>query len=152
MLEDVMRYINNRFDADAHGVPYGSDWGEFSIQDGSLDAGGLSAGEYYWIEGSMLNDGLHLHPAEDLLDETFEGRLVHLRVPNAVVAIADEAEAWIAQNADALNGPYQSESFGGYSYTRASGSVSGNEMPSAAWQVQFGSRLRQWRKLGRDWV
>lgn len=152
MLEEVLRYINNRFDRDGNGVAYGSESGTFTVDGGSLDADGLIEGQYFWIEGSILNDGLHLYPDSDLQDETFYGRIVYLAIPRAVVEIADEIEQWNASNADTVNSPLQSESFGGYSYTRASGGAQGNEMPSAAWQLQYGARLRPYRKLSREWV
>lgn len=152
MLEQVLRYINNRFDRDASGNAYGSKSGTFEIADGSLEIIGLLEGQYYWVEGSVLNDGLHLHPATDMHDETFNGKVVFLKVPPAVVSIAEEISEWSESNAEVINSPLQSESFGGYSYTRASGGAEGNETPSAAWQLQFGARLRPYRKLSRDWV
>lgn len=152
MLAEVMRYINNRFDTDGRGDAYGSRVGAFSIEDGALEVDGLLSGQYCWIEGSVLNDGLHLCPMTDLRDEDFEGRIVFLVVPAAVEDLAAEIAAWCEAHADAIGGPYQSESFGGYSYTLAQGGASGNQMPAAAWQSHFASRLRPWRKLSRDWV
>lgn len=152
MLEEVLRYINNRFDRDTSGAYYGVDEGSFQIQDGAIESDVLAEGAYYWIEGSSLNDGLHLHPADDLRDESFEGKVTALHIPSAVVGIADEAEAWCSANAETISSPLQSESFGGYSYSRASGGASGNEMPSTAWQLQYGARLRPYKKLSRDWV
>ena len=55
---------------------------------------------------------------------------------------------WLA-NEDvqkALASPYQSESFGGYSYTKASaGSSDSGE--GITWQKKFKSQLNQWRKI-----
>lgn len=152
MLEEVLRYINNRFDRDAHGIAYGIKDGTFAVEDGALEIAGLLEGQYFWVEGSLLNDGLHLYPASDMRDETFDGRIVFLGIPDAVASIAAEIESWNAENSDAVDSPLQSESFGGYSYTKASGNSQGNEMPSAAWQLHFGARLRPYRKLSRDWV
>lgn len=152
MLEEVLRYVNNRFDRDSQGNWVGSKSGALSISEGALEMAGILDGQYYWIEGSALNDGLHLHPADDLVDEEFEGRVVLLRVPRAVASLAEEIAAWCEANAEAIGGPYQSESFGGYSYSKAQGASQGNEVPSAAWQTQFGARLRPYRKLSRDWV
>lgn len=152
MLEEVMRYINNRFDEDAHGIPYGSASGSFSIEGGTLEVDGLQEGQWFWVEGSVLNDGLHLYRDTDLRDEQFEGRVVFLRVPDAVVRLADEIEGWCAANAATIGSPLQSESFGGYSYSRAAGGAQGNETPATAWQLQFGAMLRPYRKLAREWV
>ena len=152
MLEEVMRYIDNRFDRDEHGRYYGVVEGEFAIDGGVLEIDGLLDGQYFWLEGSAMNDGLHQWPATDLADEVFSGRVVFLRVPPSVSALASEIEAWNSANSEVINSPYQSESFGGYSYAKASGGSQGNEPPAAAWQVQFGARLRPFRKLSRDWV
>lgn len=152
MLEEVLRYVNNRFDLDSNGNPYGSRSGTFLVEDGSLEIEGLLDGQYFWVEGSVLNDGLHLYPDNGMNDEQFDGRIVFLVVPNSVVDTAAEIEAWNLKNADVVNSPLQSESFGGYSYTRAGGGAEGNETPSEAWKLQFGGRLRPYRKLSRDWV
>lgn len=152
MLEEVLRYINNRFDRDSRGAAYGSKSGTFTIEDGTLEVEGLLRGQYFWVEGSVLNDGLHLYPATDLEDETFVGTVVFLVIPDSVVDLAAEIGAWCERNADVLDSPLQSESFGGYSYSKASGGSEGNEMPSAGWQVHYASRLRPYRKLSRDWV
>lgn len=150
MLEEVLRYINNRFDRDAHGCLYGSKRGTFEVEGGSLDADWLANGQYYWIEGSMYNDGLHQHPDDQMHDETFDGSIFLLAIPKYVVDIAEEIDDWLEANAKALGGPYQSESFGGYTYTLA-GKGNG-DVPASEWQAKFGARLRQFRKLGRDWV
>ena len=152
MLEEVLRYIDNRFDRDRNGDPVGSAAGCFAVSGGTLEVDGLLNGQYFWVEGSALNDGLHLYPDEHMQDEEFTGRVVFLRVPRAVVDLADEIAAWNIANAGTIASPYQSESFGGYSYSKAQGAASGNEAPAAAWQLQFGAKLRPYRKLSRDWV
>lgn len=150
MLEEMMRYVNNRFDRDARGNLYGVLSGDISIEDGVLDAE-IPEGRYFWVEGSLSNDGIH-NSKSGLTDEEFTGRIILLSVPPAFISIASEIETWLEKNADALNGPYQSESFGGYSYTFSGGGSSNDESSPAAWQVRFGARLRPWRKLSRDWV
>lgn len=146
MLEEVLRYINNRFEC-------ATVVASFAVRDGALELPGAQEGQYYWVEGSVFNDGLHRYGDADLVDEEpFDGRAVLLAVPRAVADLAAEIGDWCEANAEAIGGPYQSESFGGYSYSKASVGAQGNEMPAAAWQAQFGSRLRQWRKLSRDWM
>lgn len=152
MLEELMRYVNNRFDRDSRGVPYGGASGRFAVEGGTLEVDGLKDGQYYWVEGSTLNDGLHLHPDAGMRDEEFDGRVVFLVVPRSFEDLGAEVAEWCARNADAIGGPYQSESFGGYSYSLKGGGSQGNEAPAAAWQAQFGARLRPYRKLSRDWV
>ena len=150
MLEEVLRYINNRFDTVGGKTVAVS--GRYEVSGGTVQLDFLADGQYYWIEGSRLNDGLHLYPSDDLRDETFDGRVIPLYVPRAVESIASEIAEWTEANSRVLSSPYQSESFGGYSYSKASGGAQGNEVPSAAWQLQFGARLRPWRKISRDWI
>lgn len=145
MLEEMLRYINNRFE-----VAYLD--GTFAIEDGKMELDAAIEGQYFWVEGSILNDGLHLNPADGMQDELFTGRIWLLAIPRAVIELAEEAEGWCEANAETLASPYQSESFGGYSYTIASSGTQGNEAPASAWQTQFGARLRPFRKLSRDWV
>jgi hypothetical protein len=152
MLEELMRYVNNRFDRDPDGSYVGAAEGAFSVSSGALSVDGLANGQWFWVEGSALNDGLHRYPDTGMSDESFEGRVVFLRVPRNVVELAAEIQEWCDANSDAIGGPYQSESFGGYSYQKAQGGSQGNETPAAAWQLQFGARLRPFRKLSRDWV
>lgn len=120
MLEQVLRYLNNWFL-----VPDGVHSGTFEIEGGSIALPFLSVGQYFRIMGSVFNDGLHQHPANNLVDESFEGAIWALAVPNAVVALSEEMEAWQEKNGAASAGPYQSESFGGYSYSRATGANGG---------------------------
>ena len=152
MLAEVMRYVNNRFDRDPRGNRYGSASGHFSVNGGELDVDGLKEGQYFWVEGSVLNDGLHMHPDTEMRDEEFDGNVVFLVVPSSFEDLASEIADWMERNANTIDGALQSESFGGYSYSRESGGTNGNEMPAAAWQVHFGARLRPYRKLSRDWV
>ncbi len=142
MLERVLRYMHNRFERGSYVS------GRF-IFPGELP---LANGQYYWVEGSALNDGLHQHPADDLEPEEFEGRIVPLAVPRAVVELAEEIEDWCYANSKVLDSPYQSESFGGYSYSKGgSGGGSGPGLGGEGWQERYAPRLRQWRKLSSDW-
>ena len=145
MLEEVLRYINNRFERDhLHGI--------FTVEDGGLELPNAAEGQYFWVEGSVFNDGLHQYLEYGMRDEEFEGSVWLLAIPDSVLAITAEIEEWNGKNADVTQSPYQSESFGGYSYSKSQGSSEGNENPSAAWQTQFGARLRPFRKLSRDWL
>lgn len=139
MLEQVLLHIHNRFIRDSF-------CGTYSITEGALPLEHLLDGQYFWIEGSVFNDGLHQNPAADLTDEIFTGIIRALAIPQQLIDLADEIADWCDKNSDALNSPYQSESFGGYSYTKASqsGSDSGG---LSGWQAQFAGRLNPWRKL-----
>ena len=105
----------------------------------------LKDGQYYRIIGSALNDGVYKHGMDDkaLEDEEFFGAVWAMRVPREFVALVDEIQAWEAANATALSGPYASESFGGYSYSKATSSNGG----AYTWRDQFKNRLNAYRRL-----
>ena len=139
MLEDVLRHINNWFFVGAYD-------GTYTITDGSIELPFLHSGQYYRIMGSIFNDGLHKAGDTDLTDETFSGVVWVLAIPKAVVDLAAEIASWQEKNKDAVLSPYTSESFGGYSYSKAS--VGGSNGASAvSWQTMFRSRLNDWRKI-----
>lgn len=139
MLEQVLLYLKNFFI-----VENGVHDGEYTIKGGNIDLPFLQKGQYFRILGSVFNDGVYQYMdsvALNLLDETFDGTVWALAVPRAVIALADEIEAWEAKNA--ADTPFVSESFGGYSYSRATNS---NGQP-AGWQDVFRARLHPYRKL-----
>lgn len=137
MLEEVLRHLNNWFL-----VPDGIHAGAFTVRDGRLTLPFLQNGQYFRVVGSVFNDGLHQYPAKDMADEAFDGAVWALAVPKAVITLADEIAAWDAKNG--APGPYTSESFGGYSYSKAT-NASG---VAVGWQDVFKSRLNDWRRIG----
>lgn len=148
MLEAVLGKLHNWFDRDANGRFLHVESGELSVEGGSLVGadGWLQEGQYFRILGSVFNDGLHRHPACDLRDESFEGCAYALAVPTEVVDLAQRIGEWEAKNGDASRGPYQSESFGGYSYSLRDGG-GGSSPASGGWERAFAPELRRWRKL-----
>ena len=139
MLEQVLMNIRNWFP-----VKGGIHSGTFTIKDGGITLPFLADGQYFRICGSVFNDGLHRYPATDLVDEEFSGAIWELAIPPAVVDLADEIGAWQEKNGEASASPYQSESFGGYSYSKATDSVSGG---AVTWQSAFKRQLSAWRKI-----
>ena len=139
MLEQVLMNIRNWFP-----VKGGIHSGTFTIKDGGVTLPFLADGQYFRICGSVFNDGLHQYPAGDLKAETFDGTVWALAIPQAVIDLAAEIEAWQKKNGEAATGIYQSESFGGYSYSKATDSATGG---AVTWQSAFRSRLNAWRKL-----
>ena len=139
MLEQVLMHLKNWFL-----VPGGIHEGTYTIEDGGITLPFLANGQYFRICGSVFNDGLHKYPATDLKAETFEGTVWALAVPKAVIELAAEIEEWQKKNGDASVSPYQSESFGGYQYSKATDSASGG---AVTWQSAFRSRLNNYRKL-----
>lgn len=147
MINQVCTYIHNWFDTDRQGNPYTRWNGIFTIEDGALQLP-LLDGQYFRIIGSKLNDGIYRYPASDLMDETFNGQVRECVVPREVQAIVKDVEAWTETNGDALTSPYQSESFGGYSYTKSGGSSGNGAVGDGCnWETKYGYRLTPWKKL-----
>lgn len=142
ILTEICEYLNNYF------------WekkisGNFTISDGAIEAIGLKNGQYFRIIGSTFNDGVHIYPATDLKDEEFEGSVWAMAVPATVIAIASDIKDWqtLYGSADSsAMSPFNSESFGGYSYSK-SGSGNANSGSNITWQDVFGGRLNKYRKL-----
>lgn len=138
-LYELLRYLRNFFP--------GLKWQCFGeeIREGRIVLPGLENGDYYLIEGSRRNDGIHVYGSTDLRNETYTGTITEICVPAEVLGLLDDINAWIDKNHETLESPYQSESFGGYSYTKASGNSASGE--STSWRTVFGPRLRAWRKI-----
>ena len=121
-------------------------YGTFDIVDGHLTYPvSLQTKQYFRIVGSVFNDGVYQWPAFDLKDETFEGAIWEMAVPKEVTDLVSAISAYEEKNADAIDKPYNSESFGGYSYSKGGGSGTGGS--SADWQAHFARRINKWRKL-----
>ena len=138
-LYELLMYLRNFFP--------GEKWQFFGedITERRLLLPGLENGDYYLIEGSRRNNGIHVYGNSDLRNETYSGIVTELCIPTDLLILLDEINAWQEKNAEALQSPYQSESFGGYSYTKASGSSGTGE--SISWKTVFAPRLRTWRKI-----
>lgn len=129
--------------------------GKFSIIDGvikplegyTID---VQENQYYRIVGSVFNDGVYKSGTEQLTDETFDGAVWLMAVPSDVVNLAKEIEEWqkLYGGIDSQNmSPYQSESFGGYSYSKSSGSSSTSDSSVPTWQSVFADRLARYKKI-----
>ena len=139
MLEQVLMNIRNWFP-----VKGGIHSGTFTIKDGGITLPFLADGQYFRICGSVFNDGLHQYNVLDLVDETFNGTIWALSIPQPIIDLANEIQEWQDKNADALSSPYSSESFGGYSYSKATNSETGG---AETWQSHFKQQLSAWRKI-----
>lgn len=142
MLTELCQELRNWFDRERHS-------GTFTITGGNITADFLQVGQYYRICGSIFNDGVHQYPVDVLRDETFDGSVWALAIPDPVLKLAEDIDEWRekyeAADSAALS-PFQSESFGGYSYSKGSGS-SGGAIGGVSWKNAFASRLNMWRKL-----
>ncbi len=139
MLEEVLGYLKNWFL-----VPDGIHSENFTVENGGITLPFLQEGQYFRVCGSVFNDGLYQYPATGMQPESFNGTVWALAIPKAVIAIADEIAAWQEKNGAAVQGPYASESFGGYSYTKATDATTGGAM---TWESAFRNRLSRWRKI-----
>ena len=139
MLEQVLMNIRNWFPVEG-----GIHSGTFTIKDGGITLPFLADGQYFRICGSVFNDGLHQYNVLDLTDETFTGTIWALAIPKAVIELADEIQKWQEKNGEASVSPYQSESFGGYSYSKATDAETGG---AVTWQSAFKQQLSAWRKI-----
>lgn len=141
MLQEILDYIHNYFIKEVYR-------GTFKIESGSLTADFLQNGQYYKIVGSVFNDGVHkyLDESDTLEDEQFCGEIWAMAVPKAIIDLDKEIADWIKEYGAALDSPYQSESFGGYSYTKGSGSGK-NGTAQLSWQDKFGPKLNAYRKI-----
>ena len=143
MLEEILRSVNNWFERD-------SLVGTFKVVGGALllPDGFLKDGQYLRVIGSTFNDGLHCWPVSDMVDEEFAGEVMALAIPPAVISLSVEIEEWVRSNQKALDAPYASESFGGYSYSKEGLSVpQSGYYASTGWRAHFRDKLNQWRRL-----
>lgn len=135
MLFEILKHIRNFF-PDIRNQKEA----KFEISNNSINPSfSILSGQYFLIEGSALNDGVH-QLGDTLEDETFYGTITPLKIPKEFLKLVDEIEAFTAKNEAS---PYQSESFGGYSYSKGTTST-GKQF---SWQNAFGTRLNAWRKI-----
>ena len=139
MLEQLLRHLKNYFVAEKY-------FGVYKIEKGSITLPFLFEGQYFRIIGSVFNDGIYQYPVATLTDEEFDGAIWALAIPPEIISLADEIKNWQEKYGESANSPYQSESFGGYSYTaKSNNSMGGNK--SFTWKDAFASRLNDWRKI-----
>ena len=151
MLTQVCQYLHNWFNRKPDGTDYPKANGQFHIVGDVIVPGTFEQGQYIRIMGSLFNDGVHQYGVDTLIDETFTGSVWSLGIPPEIVQLATDIEQWQALygSADsAALSPFQSESFGGYSYSKSSGgSASDGSGSAGTWQSAFAARLAPWRKL-----
>lgn len=136
MLTEICAELRNYFVESIHE-------GTFTISSGRIEPSDvLKEGQCFRIVGSTFNDGVYEGSTSALIDETFNGAVWTMAVPRAVITISDEIKEFVMNEANKPS-PYSSESFEGYSYTKATDS---NGAPPS-WQKVFASRLKNWRKI-----
>ena len=136
-MNDLCDNLNNYFEREIH-------TGTFTVENGSISLPFLLNGQYFRIVGSVLNDGVYKYPCSGLTDESFRGEVWAMGIPPALVALLAEINEWQTKYGETVNSPYSSESFAGYSYSKATDSQTGG---AVTWQSAFRSRLSRWRKI-----
>lgn len=154
MLTELCGYLKNWFVVKMC-------YGKFKIVEGHITyADGtelpLQNGQYFRVIDSIFNDGVYCYfsgeSEEDspslLKDEEFAGAVWTMAVPPDVISLAEDIKKWRDkyEGADsAMMSPFNSESFGGYSYSKSGGSSADSENGNS-WQSVFANRLTRYRK------
>lgn len=146
MLSNLCKELRNWFDRGQPRI-----YGSFTIEGGRITdedfTSVIQANQYFRIVGSVFNDGVYKYTDElALTDELFVGSIWLMAIPKDVIDLSLEIQAWVDKYGESVNSPYSSESFGGYSYTKASGGSSGSGS-NPTWQSVFASKLNLWRKI-----
>lgn len=146
MLSKICQELKNWFDRGQPRIH-----GAFEISGGKITdtdfTSVIKPNQYFRIIGSVFNDGVYQYKDDlQLTDELFVGSVWLMAVPKDVIDLASEISAWITKYGDSVNSPYQSESFGDYSYTKSSGG-SGSGSSNPTWQSVFANQLNRWRKI-----
>lgn len=144
IMTDLCQELHNWFVRERHS-------GRYVISGGTIDIPFLQEGQYYRILGSVFNDGVHIYRSYELRDETFDGEIWAMAIPDAVIDLGERIVEWkkkyTAADSPALS-PFISESFGGYSYTKGSGSSAASSGGANGWKGAFSDELNRWRKIG----
>lgn len=142
VLTELCAYLNNYFWRTKSNV-------KLTISGGTFTADFLQDGQYFRILGSVFNDGVYKYPATGLKNEEFEGSIWSMAVPQTVIDLASEIGEWQTKygsiESEAMS-PFNSESFGNYSYSKGSASSSAEGNPNS-WQAVYASRLAPYRRL-----
>lgn len=150
-ITSLCREVNNWFERSRHE-------GTYHIVDGAIDlselagSGAIQEGQYFRILNSVFNDGVHQYVTENetedvLTDETFDGIVAPMALPIDFLDLFNEINGWLAKYEEDLQKPYQSESFGGYSYSLKGSFSGGTGSNSEPWKAMFAAKLNKWRKL-----
>ena len=147
-LTEICQEIRNWFEKKKY-------YGGFSISDNMIHADKgdlvLQEDQYFRIIGSVFNDGIWQYKSEGiqgLKTESFKGSVWALAIPENVLTLGTEIDDWRkkyeSSDSQAMS-PFNSESFGGYSYSKSSGGASMGG--GSSWKSVFADALNRWRKI-----
>ena len=146
MLTEICAYLHNWFCEDSDMIV-----GNIVIGDSEITVPNvvIQPGQYIRIIGSVFNDGVWQYGEATFRPETFDGAVWLMRIPQTVIQLATDIEDWQAKygsvDSKAMS-PFNSESFGGYSYSKSGGGSAGSSSVPT-WQSVYASRLRRYRRL-----
>lgn len=153
MISEICAYLKNWFDVDEFHNKLPRVEGTFTIENGNLPqlAELLIANQYFYIYGSYFNDGVHQYTDKlKLEDETFTGLVQSMRPDPDFLKVCGDIETWANKYSaadSAAMSPFNSESFGGYSYNKSSGTNADGGMSANDPISAFSARLNRWRKI-----
>ena len=145
MLSEICADIKNYFTYKEDKHP-----GKFKVVGGVIVPAVTIPGDYYAVFGSRKNNGVH-KTTDVLADEDeFRGNVWAMSIPQDFLDLVKEIEDWQAKygnvDSEAMS-PYNSESFGGYSYSKRAGNAADStDSAGASWQAVYASRLNRWRR------
>ena len=137
MLTELCAELRNYFVVSIHE-------GRFTINGGKIaPLDFIQENQYFRIVGSVFNDGVYKNTADlELTNENFSGSVWSMAVPPSVIDLAEEIKKY-NESDEAKPSAYNSESFGGYAYTKATDE---NGAPMG-WKKVFASRLNPYRRI-----
>lgn len=146
MLDEICAEIKNYFWRSADDIFIG----DFTISDGVISPPfDFDDCEYIRIVKSKKNDGVHKVSEMRLADESFHGAIWRMYPPMSFLALVQEISTWNTTNGTADSvamSPFNSESFGGYSYSKSGGGSAGSSIVPT-WQSVYASKLKRYRRL-----
>ena len=145
MLNKLCKELKNWFEV-------AKKFGTFTISDGSITGVDIQDGQYYRIIGSIFNDGIYKYGDSNvrLNDETFNGAVWLLAIPKEIEELAAKITDWQAKYGtvdSAALSPFNSESFGAYSYSKSGSAAGSGSTNPNGWTSVFADELKRWRKL-----
>lgn len=141
MLTKVCRYLKNFFVKENH-------IGYITVSDGKVFCDGseisMQEGQLFALVRTHYVFGTYAY-GDELEDSEFDGAVWIMDVPADVLDAVELMTEWETANGGVDNlSPYQSESFGGYSYTKAS---SGGKVGASVFDIaEFASVLNPYKK------
>lgn len=146
MLTEICAYLRNWFDRDSSGNRLPSWTEQITISGGELAgfSDRLLPGQYFRILDSVMNNGVWQYGTDFLADETFNGTVQSMAVPQEIIDAKERWEQYRKQYGEVLDSPFSSENYFGYSWSKDSSATnaSQNGMPSSV-----EAALAPWRKI-----